>query len=203
MIRSWWFLLVVAIAAGMFLWYGRTHTPMRHMFDNMRNQEEEAVISVPSRSLASSVGDASDEANAFRHQSLVFSTRGSGYFQTGKMNDRFGDVMPPEMGGMSEDISVAQKGERVYARYCVSCHGIDGDGKGKMVKYPEFPAITAFWSEKYKNYPAGKIFRSIAEGQGNMPAFANKMTAREIWESVRWVIELQARRGNLGKEDKR
>lgn len=188
MSRIWWIFLIAVLAVGTFLWHGDLNSSGRLLFDNMRNAKTTKPLAEPAKTLAAGMVDDSGSGNSFASQ-------GGGYFQTGRINGGFGNTMPPEMGGMAEDASVASKGEAVYARYCISCHGSNGDGKGKLAQYPEFPAMGAFWSEKYDNYPLGKIFCSIAEGQGNMPAFANKMAAREIWEAVRWVIELQSRRG--------
>lgn len=102
------------------------------------------------------------------------------------------DSQPTQMEGKS--------GSVVYERYCACCHGINGDGKGAMAAYPEFPAIGSFRSEKYKDYPVEKIFRSIADGQGNMPSFSGRMTAAEIGAAVSRVIDLRKFQGTMNRE---
>ena len=58
--------------------------------------------------------------------------------------------------------------------------------------YDTYPQIGSFRDEKYAAYSPGKMFRSIRLGQGNMPAFGNILTAREIWCLVAFVRRLQA-----------
>ena len=44
------------------------------------------------------------------------------------------------------------------------------------------------------------MFRSIRLGQGNMPAFGNILTAREIWCLVAFIRQLQALPGSPGEQ---
>ena len=61
-----------------------------------------------------------------------------------------------------------------------------------MAAYDTYPQIGPFRDEKYASYSSGKMFRSIRLGQGNMPAFGNILTAREIWCLVAFIRHLQA-----------
>ncbi|MFQ7535529.1 MAG: c-type cytochrome [Akkermansia muciniphila] len=76
--------------------------------------------------------------------------------------------------------------------HCAVCHGEDGSGRGSMAAYDTYPQIGPFRDEKYASYSSGKMFRSIRLGQGNMPAFGNILTAREIWCLVAFIRHLQA-----------
>ena len=84
------------------------------------------------------------------------------------------------------------EGRALYLAHCAVCHGEDGGGRGSMAAYDTYPQIGSFRDGKYASYSPGKMFRSIRSGQGNMPAFGNILTAREIWCLVAFVRRLQA-----------
>lgn len=100
--------------------------------------------------------------------------------------------MPLELGGVSRSRDVLAEGRTLYLAHCAVCHGADGNGRGSMAAYDTYPQIGSFRDEKYAAYSPGKMFRSIRLGQGNMPAFGNILTAREIWCLVAFVRRLQA-----------
>ena len=83
------------------------------------------------------------------------------------------------------------EGRALYLAHCAVCHGEDGSGRGSMAAYDTYPQIGPFRDEKYASYSSGKMFRSIRLGQGNMPAFGNILTAREIWCLVAFIRHLQ------------
>ncbi|GEM_PF-2977575 len=43
------------------------------------------------------------------------------------------------LGGVEVSADVLNQGERLYRRYCASCHGEDGSGTGAMAKQLPFP----------------------------------------------------------------
>lgn len=120
-----------------------------------------------------------------------FAEEGS-YFSSGRMQGGEEDSMPLELGGISRSRDVQAEGRALYLAHCAVCHGKDGDGRGSMAAYDTYPQIGSFRNEKYASYSPGKMFRSIRSGQGNMPAFGNILTAREIWCLAAFVRHLQA-----------
>jgi mono/diheme cytochrome c family protein len=52
---------------------------------------------------------------------------------------------PQVLGGVEIGVDVLEQGERLYIRYCATCHGTQGDGRG--------PSATGFW-------PAPRDFRA-------------------------------------------
>lgn len=100
--------------------------------------------------------------------------------------------MPLELGGISRSRDVQAEGRALYLAHCAVCHGEDGSGRGSMAAYETYPQIGSFRDEKYASYSSGKMFRSIRLGQGNMPAFGNILTAREIWCLAAFIRHLQA-----------
>ena len=81
---------------------------------------------------------------------------------------------------------------QVYRRYCVSCHGTDGraqTSKGKFSHARDFS--DAQWQAEVSDE---RIFNSIMNGRsvrGNMPAFANKLSEKEVNSLVEFVRRLK------------
>ena len=202
---------VTAIAALVLLgalWFmvrddgGRTAAP--HLFDNMNERPladaqqvrepftpaGRKVRLTPPHAVAQSLGtgEAVRERGNDRDS---FAAEGS-YFSSGRMQGGEEDIMPLELGGVSRSRDVLAEGRTLYLAHCTVCHGADGNGRGSMAAYDTYPQIGSFRDEKYAAYSPGKMFRSIRLGQGNMPAFGNILTAREIWCLVAFVRRLQA-----------
>ena len=67
----------------------------------------------------------------------------------------------------------------LFKERCARCHGEDGRGQtviGRMVKAPDF-TDEGWWNDGKDEH---HFARSIAEGKGEMPAFAKKLTRPEI-----------------------
>lgn len=56
---------------------------------------------------------------------------------------------PQTLGGVEIPAKVLEQGRHVYRRYCVSCHGAAGDGKG-VAAYGQWPAPRDFRHPKFK-----------------------------------------------------
>ncbi len=67
--------------------------------------------------------------------------------------------------GAAADASGGRLGKTVYARSCLYCHGIDGQGD----PLGEYPALT----ELSRRMPREEAKKRIREGQGMMPSFKN------------------------------
>ena len=181
---------------------GRNAAP--HLFDNMNERPladaqqvrepftpaGRKVRLTPPHAVAQSLGtgEAVRERGNDRDS---FAAEGS-YFSSGRMQGGEEDIMPLELGGVSRSRDVLAEGRTLYLAHCAVCHGADGNGRGSMAAYDTYPQIGSFRDEKYAAYSPGKMFRSIRRGQGNMPAFGNILTAREIWCLVAFVRRLQA-----------
>ncbi len=82
-------------------------------------------------------------------------------------------------------------GKKVFATYCLMCHGEKGDGKGFLYtsgKYIYPPATLI--SGKMKNKPDGEIFHSITVGYGIMGAHGSQILPDERWEIVLYIREV-------------
>jgi len=83
----------------------------------------------------------------------------------------------------------ARSAAEVYAKSCASCHGRDGRAKtfkGKM-KHARNLA-DAEWQTRVSDE---RIFNSIMNGKGKMPAFGKKITEPEIDSLVSYVRALK------------
>ena len=82
---------------------------------------------------------------------------------------------------------------QTYRRYCISCHGTDGKAKTSKGKYSHARDLTnAQWQGDVSDE---RIFNSIMNGRnqrGNMPAFADKLSEKEVNSLVSFVRGLKA-----------
>ncbi|OFX26563.1 MAG: hypothetical protein A2033_08700 [Bacteroidetes bacterium GWA2_31_9] len=76
-----------------------------------------------------------------------------------------------------------KKGEEIYNKTCVSCHGHPGQGDfAKLNPIPKDPA-----SKEYQTNTDGDLFFKISEGRVLMPSFKNTLKAVDIWDLISYV----------------
>jgi mono/diheme cytochrome c family protein len=88
--------------------------------------------------------------------------------------------------------NTARTAPQLYRKYCVSCHGSDGRAKTSKGKFSHARDLTeAQWQEEVSD---ARIFNSIMNGRnvrGNMPAFSNKLSEKEVDSLVEFVRRLK------------
>ncbi|MGQ8337633.1 c-type cytochrome [Sunxiuqinia sp. A32] len=80
------------------------------------------------------------------------------------------------------------RGEKVFGIYCASCHGLTGDGQGKLYtskKYPYPPA--SLLSDKIKNATDGEIYHVISVGWGVMAEHGSMIRPEDRWKAVLYI----------------
>ena len=90
-----------------------------------------------------------------------------------------------------------ERGQQLYMRYCVVCHGPDGVGANAYIaeKHPMLPAFdlsgptVAGYSDQY-------VYAMIRVGRGLMPEYGSRVTNFDRWNVVNYVRQLQAQAGN-------
>ncbi|GAB4220185.1 MAG: cytochrome c [Acidobacteriota bacterium] len=90
------------------------------------------------------------------------------------------------------------RGQLLYTRFCVPCHGPQGRGDGPVALrgYPPPPALQRDIALQYKD---GEIFHIITYGLGNMPGYGSQVAREDRWLIVNHVRTLQeAARGQEG-----
>lgn len=86
---------------------------------------------------------------------------------------------------------VVKEGEVLYSKYCVHCHGVTGQGDGKVsAKLPGPPP--PYTSANIINLPEGKMFHSITYGKGLMGSH-NFLSQEERWKLIHYIHKLQGK----------
>lgn len=90
------------------------------------------------------------------------------------------------------------RGEELYLRFCVVCHGPDGVGANAYIadKHVVLPAFNlsgegvAAFSDQY-------LYAMIRVGRGQMPEYGSRITHFDRWRVVNYVRELQREAGTF------
>jgi mono/diheme cytochrome c family protein len=75
----------------------------------------------------------------------------------------------------------------IYKRQCSSCHGPDGAGKTAMGKVFKLRDLGSAEVQKLSD---SEMFNIIANGKGEMPAYAKSLGHDKIHEQVKYMREL-------------
>lgn len=81
-----------------------------------------------------------------------------------------------------------KKGEELYGKFCVHCHGSGGEADGNVAGKlpgppPRYSTLLAL--------PEGKMFHTLTYGKGLMGAHASQVNQEERWQLVLYVQKLQ------------
>lgn len=85
-----------------------------------------------------------------------------------------------------------EKAKVLYDRFCITCHGDNGDGQGSLFtsgKYPIPPS--SYHADRALNKTDGQLFHNIRAGYGVMGAHGAMMTVEESWQLVNYIRHLQ------------
>jgi mono/diheme cytochrome c family protein len=95
----------------------------------------------------------------------------------------------------------AARGRKAFDRYCISCHGVDGDGRGPSAEWLDpRPRVLTSGTFKFRSTPSGElptdkdIHQTIANGlhHTNMPRWS-PITGQERSDLVQYVKSLSPR----------
>jgi cytochrome c553 len=95
------------------------------------------------------------------------------------------------------DAAALARGQELYQRFCIVCHGPDGVGANANIAqlHPVLPAynlsgpIVAAYSDAY-------LYAMIRVGRGLMPEYGSRISHFDRWNVVNYVRQLQAQAGN-------
>jgi mono/diheme cytochrome c family protein len=95
------------------------------------------------------------------------------------------------------DPAVLERGQELYMRFCVVCHGPDGVGANAYIAAynPVLPAYNlsgpqvAAYSDQY-------IYAMIRVGRGLMPEYGSRISNFDRWSVIAYVRQLQRQAGN-------
>ena len=81
------------------------------------------------------------------------------------------------------------EGKVLYTRFCLPCHGEQGNGQGLVgIKYK---GVANFQSGAVKGAPQGHIYHVITNGKGRMYPHGSQVNPEERWKIAMYVRFLQ------------
>ncbi len=80
-------------------------------------------------------------------------------------------------------------GKRKFLTFCSPCHGDNADGNSRLMG--QFPRPPSLHTQRAINFPDGRIYHVITNGQNIMPSYAMQITRVERWSIVNYVRVLQ------------
>ncbi len=83
--------------------------------------------------------------------------------------------------------SAIDEGMAAYSKYCQSCHGENGDGKGDRAGELSVMPTDFTDAAEIKRLTDGELFWKITHGHRPMPAFEDKLTDTERWQVVDYI----------------
>lgn len=86
---------------------------------------------------------------------------------------------------------VLKRGQEIFGRICITCHGPRGEGNGRIQGPDLFPAPPSLHTAQTKQYQDGRIWHVITRGWSKMPSYATTLTPEERWSVVHFVRALQ------------
>ncbi len=85
--------------------------------------------------------------------------------------------------------AVIKNGKLLYERFCLLCHGAEGNGDGPVST--KYFGIANLNGVAYQALNEGHIYQVITYGKGLMGAHGSQLDVEERWEIARYVKALQ------------
>ncbi len=112
------------------------------------------------------------------------------------------EVLPETTNPIPLNDETVQTGQKIYTTYCMSCHGSEIDGRGKIAENlnpkPRNLAVIASWGEvPYLNYlDDARVYTSISNGipGTSMPPWSAVLSASERWHVINY-LRTEAKKG--------
>jgi mono/diheme cytochrome c family protein len=95
------------------------------------------------------------------------------------------------------DPAVLERGQELYLRFCVVCHGPDGVGANAYIAAynPVLPAYNLSGAQ-VAGYSDQYIYAMIRVGRGLMPEYGSRISNFDRWSVIAYVRQLQRQAGN-------
>jgi len=95
------------------------------------------------------------------------------------------------------DPAVLERGQELYLRFCVVCHGPDGVGANAYIAAynPVLPAYNLS-GPQVAGYSDQYIYAMIRVGRGLMPEYGSRISNFDRWSVIAYVRQLQRQAGN-------
>ena len=104
-------------------------------------------------------------------------------------------LVNPTDPGSAESLA---RGEELYLRFCVVCHGPDGVGANAYIadKHLLLPAYNVSGAQ-VAAYSDAYLYAMIRVGRGVMPEYGSRISHFDRWHVVNYVRQLQRQAGSL------
>lgn len=128
------------------------------------------------------------------YKQVKFSS-GVSYFDTGKMDNKWGTGIPFEATP-----ELIARGQERYAISCQVCHGATGAGNGIAGKYG-LVAIANLHQTRIREMADGEIFNTITHGKNTMMGYGDRIQVQDRWAIVAYIRALQLSQGGATVND--
>ncbi|MGD9765323.1 MAG: cytochrome c [Candidatus Binatia bacterium] len=89
------------------------------------------------------------------------------------------------------DEALLARGRERYAIYCAPCHDERGEGRGVLFERAKVPTKNLL-DKAVREQTDEKLFSTITDGSGLMPAYRYPIPAADRWAIIAYVRSLQA-----------
>jgi mono/diheme cytochrome c family protein len=122
-------------------------------------------------------------------------TAGTDYYNTGKMGDRWGTGLPPQL---PIAMDLLKRGQKEFQVNCAVCHGATGQGNGITSKYGLL-SIANYHQDKYRQMADGQIFNTISNVYNTMMAYGDTVTVKDLWGIIAYISEVSTRKSGMSR----
>jgi len=124
------------------------------------------------------------------------------HFWLGLVGGEYATAFPSQV---TVDDALLDRGRERYDIYCLPCHGVTGDGNGRVHERAMMLLNNGtngtVWVQPrnlhqadMQDLPPGRMFHTISEGFGNMAGYASQIPPADRWAITAWVYALQVGR---------
>jgi mono/diheme cytochrome c family protein len=111
---------------------------------------------------------------------------------SGELNGQPADTFP-----MPVTSKMMQRGQQRYNVYCVTCHGLAGDGDGITSQLafereePKWVRPLSLHNPSVLGQPVGQLYKTITNGIRTMPSYRVQIPVEDRWAIVLYVRAIQ------------
>jgi hypothetical protein len=80
------------------------------------------------------------------------------------------------------------KAKELFEIYCAICHGVKGNGKGKLVTQEKILGVPSYAEREIS---VGSIYHIVNYGINSMGSYANQLDQHERWMVAQYVMKLK------------
>jgi mono/diheme cytochrome c family protein len=101
------------------------------------------------------------------------------------------DGVPVERVPIDVTGALLARGQNRYDIFCAPCHGVTGTSQTQVAENMRLRPPPPLVLPPVRDYPAGRIYRAVAQGYGLMRAYAAELPLADRWAVVAYVQALQ------------